>query len=152
MPRGFFAIGIYHGKSPCNLGTLWRHAYLYDASLLFTVGARYKPQASDTQKAHRHIPLIHFSDIQDLREHLPFGCPLVGVELADNAEPLANFAHRPQMAYLLGAEDHGLPPDILRQCHKLVYIPTARPQSMNVAAAGTLIMYDRFMKGNLNES
>ena len=39
------------GKNSNNLGTLWRSAFQLDAAFLFTVGGRYKAQATDTVSA-----------------------------------------------------------------------------------------------------
>lgn len=143
MTRGYFGIGIWHGKTEHNIGTLWRSAHLYGASFIFTVGPRYKMQASDTPKVRRHTPLFEFADIDDLHAHLPYSCPLVGVELDPRAVPLGEFAHPERACYLLGAEDHGLPLAVLDRCHSVVQIETALPQSMNVAVAGSLVLHAR---------
>ena len=145
MSRGFAAIGIVNTKTRQNLGTLWRSANLYDAAFIFTVGARYSHQASDTMHTDRHIPLFHFDDLDDLRRHLPMGCPLVGVEMDARSEPLSSFVHPERACYLLGAEDHGLSQDEMDACHQLVQIETARPWSLNVAVAGSLLLHDRFV-------
>jgi len=144
--RGHFGIGVYHPKTEANIGTLLRTAYLYDAAFVFTVGRRYKPQASDTPKTPRQIPMFHFESVADLRAHLPVGSPLIGVELDPRATPLPEFKHPDQATYLLGAEDHGLPIDVLDQCHALVVLPSIKPQSMNVATAGSIVIYDRYTK------
>lgn len=148
MTRGYFAVGIYHGKAEVNTGTLWRTAHLYDAAFIFTVGRRYTMQASDTPKTRFHTPLFHYDTIEDLHAHLPWGAPLVGVELDPRAVSLPEFKHPERAVYLLGAEDHGLPPHVIDQCHSLVTIPSIQPQSMNVAVAGSLMIYDRFTKQN----
>lgn len=142
--RGYHAVGIIGGKTPENLGTLWRSATLYGAAFVFTVGKRYgRAQASDTTSTARHVPLFHFADIDDLVEHLPYGCPLVGVELDPRARPLTAFTHPERAAYLLGAEDNGLTPEQRDRCHHLVEIESALPWSMNVAAAGTVLLHHR---------
>ena len=146
--RGFFAIGIEHSKTPANVGTLWRTASLYGASFVFTVGHRYKRQASDTIHTERHRPLFHFDTITDLHRHLPKGAPLVGVEMDDSAVELTDYVHRESAVYLLGAEDHGLTNEALSACHDLVTIPCPSPFSMNVAVAGSLVIYDRFMQAS----
>jgi tRNA G18 (ribose-2'-O)-methylase SpoU len=143
-PRGYFGIGIWHGKSECNVGTLWRSAYQLGAAFIFTVGPRYKRQASDTTKAWRHVPLLTFTDIDDLISHLPYACPLVAVEMG--YEPLRGFLHPQRCAYLLGAEDHGLPSDIISRCQEAISLEAERMASYNVAVAGSLVMYDRFVK------
>jgi tRNA G18 (ribose-2'-O)-methylase SpoU len=144
--RGFWAIGVYHTKTEANVGTLWRTAHLYGAAFVFTVGRRYQRQSSDTPKTPLHTPLLHFADVADLVEHLPWSTPLVGVELDPRAVALPEYEHRERAVYLLGAEDHDLPMDVLDACHDVVQIPSLMPQSMNVAVAGSLIVYDRHVK------
>lgn len=144
--RGHFGIGIYGSKTPANLGTLWRQGLLYGASYVFTVGKRYVRQCSDTPHTDRHIPLLHFTDVDDLVDHLPFGSPLVGVEMADRAVPLAAYQHRQRATYLLGAEDWGLPAKVVERCVDLVQIECLQDFSMNVSVAGGIVMYDRLRK------
>ncbi len=147
--RGFFAIGITNTKTPQNIGTLWRSAHLFGASMIFTVQERYKRQAADTMATPMHTPLMHFTDIDDLIEHLPNSCPLVGVELDDRSVALPDYHHRPRAAYLLGAEDHGLTPAQIDRCHDLIQIPSLCHTSMNVSVAGSIVMYDRMIKGTI---
>lgn len=149
--RGYFIIGIWQPKRQVNVGGLWRSAGLYGAASTFTIGARYRHQSSDTLKTPKHIPLHHYSDIDDFIEHLPHGCPLIGVELDPRAVPLTTYQHREKAAYLLGAEDHGLPADVLAKCHEIVQIPCALPYSMNVASAGSILMHDRYTKTHTKE-
>lgn len=146
MSRGYFGVGVYHPKTEANIGSLWRTAHLYGAAFVFTVGRRYQTQASDTPKTPRHTPMFHFADIADLVEHLPWSAPLVGVELDDRSQPLTSYEHRERAVYLLGAEDYGLSPAVLSMCHDVVQIPSVAAQSMNVAVAGSLVIYDRFAK------
>jgi tRNA G18 (ribose-2'-O)-methylase SpoU len=144
--RGFFGVGIYHPKREVNVGGVWRAAHLFGASFAFTVGARYNPQSADTSCFRRHAPLFHYEDMDDLRRHLPHGAPLVGVELDDRAVMLGTYDHRPSAVYLLGAEDHGLPPDVLTACHDVVQIEAVGAWSMNVAAAASVLLHDRLMR------
>jgi len=140
--RGFFAIGVVHGINPVNIGTLWRTANIFGAAFIFTVGKRYKRQASDTLKTPRHIPLFHFATIEDLVEHLPHACPLIGVELQPDAVPSHLFNHPQQACYLLGAEDNGLTRAEQERCHRTLVLPGT--SSLNVAVAGSLVLYDRW--------
>jgi tRNA G18 (ribose-2'-O)-methylase SpoU len=142
MPRGYFGIGVYHAKSECNIGTLMRSAHCFGASFVYTIGRRYYRQASDTTNAAANIPLYHFGDLQGLIDHLPVGCPLVGVELTDDAEKVGNTFHPKQCCYLLGAEDHGLPQSVLERCHRVFVVPHAI-QCLNVAVAGSIVLFDR---------
>lgn len=143
--KGYFGIGIDHPKHEVNVGTLWRTAQIFGAAFVFTVGRRYKAQASDTIATPHHVPLFHFTTVVDLIEHLPWSAPLVGVELDENATPIERFRHPDRAVYLLGAEDHGLTTDALSRCHYLTQLPGYT--CMNVAAAGSILLYDRWRTG-----
>lgn len=142
--KGYFGVGIYHGKNNENLGTLWRSAYILGASFVFTVGKRYKHQCTDTTKAFRHIPVYHYKDWDDMMEHLPMGCPVCALELTEDAVHMDVYAHPDRCVYLLGAEDHGIPEEVLRKCKDVVKLPGKG--CYNVAVAGSLVMYDRARK------
>lgn len=143
--RGYFGIGIENCKTEHNIGTLWRSAHNLGASFIFTIGNRYKPQASDTTKAWKNIPLFRYTTFDEFYESLPHDCMLVGVEFPhEKAKPLPQFCHPERCVYLLGAEDVGLSRKALEKCQRVVYIPSE--QCMNVAAAGSIVMYDRFTK------
>lgn len=145
-PRGFFGIGIYHTKTWQNVGSLMRSAYCFGASFVYTVGKRYTKDCLDTPNTAKQVPCFHYGDLDDLLRHLPIGCPLVGIEMSERATPLHTFYHLPQACYLLGAEDSGLPPIVLDRCHQTVSVPGTR-MCLNVATTGSIVMYDRSMKG-----
>lgn len=139
----YFEIGIYHTKTEINVGTLWRSAYQLGAAGIFTIGRRYKAQASDTPKTPNNVPLRHYSDLADFQDHRPQDTWLIGVEFGGVA--LATFKHPKQAIYLLGAEDHGLSPEALALCQCVVSIESVRMPSYNVAVAGSLVMYHRLI-------
>lgn len=143
--RGYFGIGVYHPKTEENIGTLWRSAWLFGASYIFTIGRRYSKQASDTIKAYKQIPLWNFQTFEEFNAQLPYTARIVCVELDEKAKALNISWHPEQAVYLLGAEDYGIPKHIL-EGRQTIQIPTLRPQSMNVAVAGSIVMYDRYIK------
>lgn len=143
--RGFFEIGIYRGKTPANVGTLWRSAYQLGAAGVFTVGKRYPMQSSDTTQAHRHIAMREYLDEEAFLNAQPYNCPIVAIEMG--GKPLSKFAHPERAVYLLGAEDHGIPAKLLERCQHVVSLESIRTASFNVAVAGSLVMYDRMVKG-----
>lgn len=67
----------------------------------------------------------------------------MGVELDSSAVHLERFTHPDRACYLLGAKDHGLSAKALRKCHELVRL--RGDYSMNVAVAGSIVMYHRAM-------
>lgn len=141
--RGYYGVAVYHPRTEDNVGTLWRTAMTFDAAFVATIGHRYERQSSDTCKTPQSVPLHHYGSLADLIDHLPHGCPLVGVELDERAVPLETFRHPTRALYLLGAEDHGLPAAVLEHCHHVVQIATPQPWSLNVAVAGALVIAHR---------
>lgn len=142
--RGYFEIGIFQGKTAQNIGTLWRSAYQLGAGGVFTIGSRCKLQSSDTCQAWRHIPLRQFQDIETFLDSLPIDCPIVGIEMGGIL--LSKFSHPERAIYLLGAEDYGLTDKAKEHCSSIVSLEAARTESYNVAVAGSIVMWDRFVK------
>ncbi len=141
--RGYFEIGIYHTKTASNVGTLWRSAYQLGAAGIFTIGSRYPRQVTDTVKAERHIPMREYLEFGELIKNRPKGARIVAIEIG--GKPLSETCHPEQAIYVLGAEDHGIPDRILKQCDMIVSIESLRTESYNVAVAGSLVMYHRFI-------
>lgn len=144
LEQGYFGIGLMHGKTPENLGVLWRSAQNMGASYIFTIGKRYAKQACDTHKATGAMPYFHYENFEAFYKQLPKGAMLVGVELDEKASSLETFIHPRRCVYLLGAEDHGLTKEAIEKSHHLVKFDT--PKSINVAVAGSIVMYDRSLK------
>lgn len=144
MTRGYFEIGIYHPKTDINVGTLWRSAFQLGAQGIFTIGRRYKRQASDTVNAMLQIPLRHYETIEDFLKNRPINACLIGVEMG--GRQIESFVHPKQAIYLLGAEDYGLPQEIMDKCKHIVSLGSCRTLSYNVSVAGSIIMYNRFQQ------
>ena len=137
----YFEIGIYKPKTIGNVGTLWRTAYQLGAAGVFTIGKRYKNQASDPFKVPRHIPLRNYADFDAFLENRPSDSLLIAIE--QNGTLLSEFDHPPQAVYLLGAEDYGLPKLVLEKCQAVVSLEAMIRPSFNVAITGSIVMYDR---------
>lgn len=149
-PTGWFAIGIENVKNDVNIGTLWRSAYLMGASYIFTIGTRYKLQSSDTHKAFKSIPLHQYDCFDTFKETAPKDAKLVGIEIDDKAQSLVTYEHFQRTIYILGAEDHGLTTRAKEICHDIVYIPSVG--CLNVAATGSIVLYDRIAKQELQRN
>ena len=139
--RGFFGVAILHPKKEVNVGGLCRSAAILGAAFVAVIGRRFQPQASDTMKSYRHVPFFEFESFEEFYSKLPYGSKLVGIELSERATDLASFTHPEQAVYILGAEDHGLPDQVMDRCHALVRL--RGDFSMNVAVAGTIVLYHR---------
>jgi tRNA(Leu) C34 or U34 (ribose-2'-O)-methylase TrmL len=142
---GYYGIGIYNSKTGENVGTLWRSAYMLDARFIFTIGSRnHWEKSADTHKAWRTVPAFRYEDFAGFCASAPYQCTWVAVEMGGT--PLHDFEHPDRAVYFLGAEDAGLPPAIVRACHRTVSLEGVRASSYNVSVAGSLIMYDRLRK------
>lgn len=141
--RGYFGIGVYHPKTEENIGTLWRSAYAFGASCIFVIGRRYRHQASDTVKAPLSIPMYEFQTLEEFEARKPWNCQTVCIEITKEAKSLVNVNHYDRTFYVLGAEDKGLPASFMKG-KSVIQIPTK--VCLNVAVAGSIIMYDRISK------
>lgn len=144
MRRGYYGIGIVLPKSEVNVGTLWRSAFVFGASYVFTVGRRYKKQSSDTTSSWRHMPLFHYETPEEAVKAIPYSCISIAVELHEDAQSIAGFSHPERAIYFLGPEDGSVPKAILEHCVTTIQIPGRF--CLNVAVAGSIVMYDREAK------
>jgi tRNA (guanosine-2'-O-)-methyltransferase len=144
--KGYFGIGIMNPKKEMNVGSLWRSANILGASFIFTIGKRIPKQAGDTMKTCNSIPFYYYENFDDFYKAMPYDCRLVGVELDKRSVKVEHYKHADRCIYLLGAEDNGITPDARNKCHQLVQLPIG---NYNVANAGSIIMYDRYLKSSL---
>lgn len=139
---GYFEIGIHQTKYARNVGVLWRTAWQLGASGIFTIGCRYDHRTkSDCYDTSNNIPLRHYESFAEFFTNLPIHAVLVGVE--QGGQPLSEFVHPRNAVYLLGAEDAGLPGEILTQCRQIISLQAVRQAAYNVAVAGSIVMYHR---------
>lgn len=142
--RGFFGIGVEGLSKPMNAGTLFRSAHAFGASFVFTLGGVWhqrEADLSDTSGSVNQMPHYHFAGLAELR--LPERCALVGIELIDEAVELPSFRHPRCAAYVLGPERGSLSPALVARCEHVIRIPTRF--CINVAIAGSIVMYDRLI-------
>jgi tRNA G18 (ribose-2'-O)-methylase SpoU len=136
--------GVVGIKTEANLGTLWRSAWQLGAAYIFTVGARFEKQGSDTYQTWTRVPCFEHRDWAGFCSASPYSAPWVAVEMG--GVPLEEFEHPDRAVYLLGSEDTGLPESVVRACALHVSLPSIRSPSYNVAVAGSILMYDRLAK------
>lgn len=139
----YFEIGIFAPIHNENIGTLWRSAYQLGAAGIFVIGKWRRSQASDTAITRQEIPFRNYSTWDDFLQHRPIGARLIGIEL--EGQPLNGFQHPAQAIYILGSEANGLPVYVQKQCDQLISIEAVRDASYNVAVAGSIVLYHRFL-------
>jgi tRNA(Leu) C34 or U34 (ribose-2'-O)-methylase TrmL len=144
MNRGYCGIGVLNMKTEINYGTLFRSAFAFGADFIFLIGKRFRKQSSDTTQSHKHIPLFEYPTFDDFYRNIPYDCCLISVEICERAKLIRIFSHPERAVYLLGKEDGSLPDDVINKSFGVIKIPTT--YCLNVAVAGSIILFDRFNK------
>ena len=140
--RGYFGIGVEGISKAMNVGSIFRTAHAFDASFVFTVGAKYavnEGARADTSNTLNHTPFYEFPNMGSLV--LPDKCSLVGIELIEDSIDLPSFRHPARAAYVLGPERSSLSTEMVDRCEFVVKIPMQF--CVNVSVAAAIIMYDR---------
>jgi len=98
--NGYFGIAIIHPKTSENVGTLWRSSFQLGASVLYTIGQRYKVSSTDTLNVPARIPLIECNDWSSfVEESSPKGAVWVAIEMG--GVPLKEYKHPRNGKHLL---------------------------------------------------
>jgi RNA methyltransferase, TrmH family len=131
------ALALWRVADPGNVGTLLRAADAFDASVALSPGCA-DPLGPKAVRASVgaifRVPLVGFDDTPGERVALVArgGKPLHEVDLAG------------PLTFLLGAEREGLPEELVTDSDHLVTIATpGAAESLNVAAAGAIALYER---------
>ena len=140
----YFGIGIYKPKTEENVGSLWRTAFILGASFVFVVDSKYQKKSTDILKVWSKIPLFQFESIDAFLKTVPYSCKVVGIEIDKNAIPIKDYQHPERAMYLLGSEDNGLTNELKNKCQEIIILPGTH--SLNVAVAGSIVIYDRMNK------
>jgi len=160
--RKYFGMGIESIKYENNMGTLMRSAHCFNADFIYTIGAKYRETPGDTTKVSRGYTILHWTNPMEMRANTPPEAMIVGVETPNRVEEvrangiiaptpveIIDFIHPDKAVYVLGNEARGLSDDMLAVCNHIVYITTN--YCLNVSVAGSIIIYDRYIKERANE-
>jgi TrmH family RNA methyltransferase len=127
-------LALWHLADPGNVGTLIRTADAFGAAVVLSPGCA-DPTSPKALRASAgsiwRVPVGSWDDLGGTRVALDShgGAPLGSVDLSG------------RVAFLLGAERAGLPPEVERDVDAT--IPIAGAESLNVAAAGAIALYER---------
>ncbi|HET7855286.1 MAG TPA: RNA methyltransferase [Gaiellaceae bacterium] len=143
LPHGVepLSLSLWHVGDPGNVGTLLRSADAFGASLALS------PVCADVTapKALRasagavfRVPVAGFDEVSGRRIAL----------VPEGGTPLAGLDPGVPVTFVLGAEREGLPEDVIAGCDDVATIPVApSSESLNVAAAGTIALYEHRRRG-----
>lgn len=79
------------------------------------------------------------STIQTIRQA---GIQAYGIEIGAEARIISPHGEKRNWAMVLGNEDAGMSQEIRQVCHEIVYVPQATGDSLNVAAAAAIAMFE----------
>ncbi|SEE80680.1 TrmH family RNA methyltransferase [Jiangella alba] len=135
-------------QSPFNVGSIMRTAAALSVSELYVVGRTPAPNSPKVQKTALGTGrYLSFSTHEDVKTAVQAaradGYLVVGLELADEAQPLAALDLRRDVCLIIGNEDRGLSATALSLCDAAGYVPqTGRVGSLNVAVATAVACYE----------
>jgi tRNA G18 (ribose-2'-O)-methylase SpoU len=142
-----FAVAVVDVSKEHNVGSLVRTAHAAAASELLLVGEReWNIEAARTSDLYTRV--VQLPDAQALLDHLRRRrLHLVAVELAPGAVNLFEADYPDHPCFLLGAELGGVPTQLLEAADMVVQIPQwGLVPSLNVAVAGSIVIYDYLAK------
>ncbi|HWJ45388.1 MAG TPA: RNA methyltransferase [Gaiellaceae bacterium] len=126
------ALALWRVSDPGNVGTLLRSADAFGAGVMLSEGCAdpFGPKALRAAMGSTfRVPLLEFT----LRNAVAL--------VPDGGEP-PDDVHR-YSTFVLGSEREGLPREVLERCQARMTIPVHGVESLNVAMAGTIALYER---------
>ena len=139
LPRGQrdVTLALWHVVDPGNVGTLVRTADAFGAGLALSSGCA-DPLAPKALRASAgaifRVPLAGFDEAEGTRVAL----------VAHGGTPLGEVDLSGRVVFLLGSERDGLPEELVARSESLATIPLpGAAESLNVAAAGAVALYER---------
>ena len=138
VPRGPLAVALWGVGDPGNLGAIVRSAHAFGASCV-ALGPRcadpYGPKAvRASMGAIFALAIARFSAVAQLTGRV--------IGLLAGSAPALRGPLAGELTLLLGAERDGLPAEVLADCAEVRSIPQRHGDSLNVAMAATVALYE----------
>jgi 23S rRNA (guanosine2251-2'-O)-methyltransferase len=138
-------LALDHLQDPGNLGALLRSAHAFGADAVVSSGDRsasLSPGAvKASQGAAERVPFLRAKNLNSALKTLKSRGYWVAGARQDGALPLPAFKFPRRTILVLGSESRGLSRLTEELCDFLVSIPMAAGDSLNVAAAGAILLY-----------
>ena len=128
-------LALWRVSDPGNVGTLLRTADAFGAAVSLSAECA-DPLGPRALRASAgaifRVPVVGWDDLPERRVAL----------VAHDAIPLAEVELEPPLAFLLGSEREGLPNHLVTQGHMATIPLPGGAESLNVAAAGAIALYE----------
>ncbi len=141
------AVAAWNISKEYNVGSLIRTAHAAAVEEVILVGEReWNVEAART--AELYTKIIYLPGKDEFLEHLEErGWDLVAIELDARSVSLFDAVYPPRPCFLLGAELGGIPNELLEASRLIVEIPQwGLVPCLNVAVAGSIVLYDHLSK------
>ncbi|HAV19676.1 MAG TPA: RNA methyltransferase [Firmicutes bacterium] len=132
-------------NDPGNLGTIIRSAAAFGIETILLSPdcvSLYNPKALAASQGAIFTVNVRESSIDELKRLKEQGYRLIGTRLHEEAIPLNRFAYPKKFVLVFGSEAHGIGQVLLPLLDESIVIPMEYIESLNVAMAATIIMYD----------
>lgn len=133
---------------PFNLGAIIRTAAAYRVDHLWVAGAQIDPSHDKVGKTalgtDRYLPWTAVDDAAEaIAAVRKTGHRVIGVELADRAEPIHEADLAGPVCLAIGHEDRGLSKPTIEACDTVVYFPQlGKVGSLNMATAASMAIWE----------
>jgi len=146
--NGRLALVLDSVQSPFNVGAILRTAAAYRVEQVWLAGTTPSADSSAVQKTalgtDRFMTIKVVERAVDAVESARVeGYRVVGIELAERAQPLHALALGDATCLVVGNEDHGVGAAVLRACDDIAFLPQlGKVGSLNVATAASIALYE----------
>ena len=131
-------------QDPGNIGTLIRSALAFGIDQVILskncVDLYNDKLLRAMQGANFHISCI-YGDLTEIIEKLQANGVVVVGSALENGQDISLIEKTEKMAFIVGTEGNGMNQNILDKCDYIGYIPIQTIESLNVAIAGSILMY-----------
>ena len=134
-------LALWRVGDPGNVGALVRTADAFGSAVALSDGCA-DPLGSKAVRASAgaifRVPLLAWDEAPGRRVAL----------VARGGTPLAELDLGPPLTFLLGSEREGLPSELVTRCYKATIPLVGQAESLNVAAAGAIALYELARRGS----
>lgn len=147
MKKGSLIFILVSLRSLYNVGSIFRTADALGVEKIYLTGFTGTPKQSKVKKtalgAEENIDWEKVASTSKVIETLRSeGYQIIGLEKTDVSQDFRKWKPTKKTVILLGNEERGLSPRILKQCDKVIHLPMAGvKESLNVSVAAGSIGY-----------
>lgn len=147
LPTLPYAVLAHNLRSAFNVGSLFRTADCFGLEAVhlsgYTPGTDHAMLKSAARGTEKWIPSKRWeSPLDCIESHRQKGYTIIALETGEGSTPIAQVSWPEKALVVLGNEELGISPELLKNCSLKIEIPMAgRKASMNVSGAFAVLAY-----------